>query len=506
MKKNNNPVLILLFSLFASCISTKIPNYHFNQKTSAPQLREDIRLLQTILEANHPSLYWYMHKDSIDYYFNTAYNSITDSLPETAFRNKAAFCISKIHCGHTAVRFSANYTKLAEKHRYPQFPLSIKTWGDSMVALGSYNPKDTIFKRGTIITSINGRGNKEILDSMFQLLSSDGYAYNFKSQIISGNFPTIYKQTWGLDSSYCITYIGPDSKRTQATIVNYTPERDTTAKKKPIQLLKDTSKHIVVVKKPTRKQRKIAAMLRKRSLSIDTANSTGYMQLATFSEGHLGKFFRKSFKALHSIKCQNLIIDLRENTGGYVSNRNLLTKYLINKAFKNGDTLAAITQSVKHPYYVKEALKYWFSAHFGSHKMADGRYHNRRGEHHFYYPKTNHHFNGHIYIIQGGYTFSAATMFASAVKGQKNVTIVGEESGGGYYGNTAMYMPTIILPNSKLQVIMPMFRLVMDSTRAKNGRGVWPDMYLNPSSTAIKNGIDLKLATVKALIDAYLKK
>jgi len=203
---------------------------------------------------------------------------------------------------------------------------------------------------------------------------------------------------------------------------------------------------------------------------------------------------------LEETNTKNLIIDLRENTGGYVSASNLFTKYIINKPFKNADTVAAIRHSIKHPYYVRESLKYWFCAHFVSRKMADGRYHDRRAETHYFNPKTKHHFDGKVFILQGGYTYSASTMFTSTVKGQSNVTIVGEESGGGNYGNTAMYMPTIILPNSKLRVIMPTFRMVMDAKRKKDGRGVLPDVYVPASSEAIRKGIDYKLEAVKKLI------
>ena len=499
MNKTNTAVLLIFF--LSSCVSSRIHNYHFNQKTAAPELREDVVLLKKILEANHPSLYWYTPKDSVDYYFNNAINSINDSLSETAFRNKVSYVISKIHCGHTAVRFSADYNKLLEKNRYPMFPLSIKTWGDSMVVIGSYLPKDSIFKRGTIITSINGKTNREILDSMFQLIGSDGYANTYKSQVVSGSFATMYKMVWGLDSSYTITYLDAFGKNKTGTITNYSPS---VTKVKQTKRITDSTKTIVKTiikdKKTSRKQRRNNTLQNIRSSTIDSTESTAYMRLTTFSEGHLRRFFHQSFKKLEETKTKNLIIDLRENTGGYVSNSNLFTKYIINKAFKNADTAVAITQSIKHPFYVRESLKYWFCAHLVSRKMADGMYHDRRAETHFFKPKTKYHFNGKVYILQGGYTYSASTMFTSTVKGQSNVTSVGEESGGGNYGNTAMYMPTIILPNSKLRVIMPTFRMVMDVNRKKDGRGVMPDVYVSPSSDAIRKGIDYKLEEAKKLI------
>ena len=143
---------------------------------------------------------------------------------------------------------------------------------------------------------------------------------------------------------------------------------------------------------------------------------------------------------------------------------------------------------------------YWFPMNFFAHKKEDGRFHYTHYENHFYQPKKNYHFGGNIYVIQGGITFSASTMFISNMKGQKNVTITGEETGGGFYGNTAMHLPFIELPNSHLRIGLPMYRLVIDSTREKNGRGIVPDVWIQPSSAAIKKGTDIKLQTIRQMI------
>ena len=143
---------------------------------------------------------------------------------------------------------------------------------------------------------------------------------------------------------------------------------------------------------------------------------------------------------------------------------------------------------------------------FFSKKMADGRYHKRSDEVHFYQPKTKNHFDGNIYLLQGGLSFSAATLFVGSLKGQNNITVLGEETGGGNYGNSAMFIPTITLPNSKLRVTLPLYRLVIDSTRVKDGRGIMPNIYIVPSSNAIKNGVDLKIDKVKELINAKTKR
>lgn len=497
MSSNENTnwlIGVLIVVLLNACVTAKKPHYQFNQKTCASAIKSDIGLLKKILEANHPSLYWYTSKDSLDNYFNTVSNSIKDSLSEVEARNKIASILSKIRCGHTSARFSKSFGKQLKTHQYPHFPLSIKTWGDSMVVIGSFLPKDSIFKRGTIITSINGRTNKQILDSLFNLISTDGYGNNFKSQLISGSFPSWYRMGFGIDSSYTITYIDSLGVVRKETIGNYSP---IISKGKPSKKL---DKSITIEKKTPKKQTRKAAQLALRSMTIDTINSTAYLRLTTFSSGNLRSFFKKSFSQLAQTNTKNLIIDLRENTGGYLRLSNLLARYISDKPFKNGDTILAKTRSIQYPFYVRESIKYWVCAHLVARKQPDGYYHYRGEEKSYMKPKTSNHFDGKIYILQGGYTFSAASLFIASIKGQSNVTTVGEETGGGSYGNTAMYLPTIVLPETRLRVTMPMFRLVINANNPKNGRGILPDVFIPPSSVAIKNGIDLKLATVKEMI------
>jgi C-terminal processing protease CtpA/Prc len=79
--------------------------------------------------------------------------------------------------------------------------------------------------------------------------------------------------------------------------------------------------------------------------------------------------------------------------------------------------------------------------------------------------------------------------------------VVGEETGGGAYGNSAMHLTTIVLPNSGIRVTLPLYRMVLEDTRPKNGRGVFPDIEIGPSSVFIKQGIDAKMEKVKEIIE-----
>ncbi len=480
-----------------SCVSSKQADYRFNNKKSSTALKADLFLLQKILEANHPSLYWYTSKDSLDTFFNSAINSINDSLTEVEFKNKVASVVSKIRCGHTSVRSSKNFLQEQEKNKFPQFPLFFKTWNDSLVVLANVFSKDSILKRGTIVTAINGRSNSLILNKMFDVISTDGYSDNFKSQAISSNFPLWYKYVIGLDSVYAIEYIDSTGQKAIVNIKNFIPAKpvkNSTAKKDTL-----TKPNAVVFEMPTKKQLRQAKLLGKRSMQIDTSINTAYIRLNTFSGGRLRTFFRKTFATIKEKNIENVVIDLRENGGGNVALSTKLARYIATKPFKNGDSVFAISRTFPKRYYIKNWWMYWIPMNFFAKKQSDGKIHSTRFEKHFFEPISKNHFDGKVFLVQGGFTFSASTMFVSTLKGQSNVTIVGEETGGGYYGNSAMHLPYIVLPNSKLRIGLPMYRLVMDKTRPK-GNGIMPDIFVPPSSKAIKKGIDIKLAVVRKLI------
>ncbi len=490
MQNETRCLLFCCWLIASACNTSYNSTYSPLNKMPAVALQQDVQLLQNILEANHPSLYWYTPKDSMDLYFNRSRSSIKDSLNELEFKNHLAELVSHIKCGHTTVRFSGTYRRKAAQFQFPAFPLAIKTWGDSLVVLAGSDPKKEVSRRGTIIQSINGKTNKELLDSIFQYISVDGYANNYKSQLVSNQFGPWYKTIYGLDSQYVIRFIDSLGVSKMDTLKNYSPSP------RPKNLMESTDtmmKHLV---RPTRRELKKQSKINQRSLQIDTTMHTAYMRITSFSTSGLKTFFRKSFNTIREQNITHLVIDLRENGGGQIVNSIRLTKYLAKHPFKVADTVVAISRNFKYGRYINQSGLYWFPMNFNAHKLEDGKIHYRRYENNYFTPYSNKRFDGEVFIIQGGLSFSAATMFTANLKGQSNVKIVGEESGGGYYGNSAVHIPTIVLPNSKLRISLPMYRVVLNKDRPK-GFGITPDILVSPSSAAIRKGVDLKMQTIR---------
>ena len=485
--------IIITFSVL-SCTSTK--NYSPAKKYAPAALQKDFVLLRNILEAKHPSLYWYTPKEKMDTYFTRYYDVIKDSMTEQQFAWLAvAPLLDKIRCGHTSMGLSKNYNGWAKNKLMPSFPLYLKYINDSLVVYGNLNAKqDSVIKRGTVITSINGVPNNILVKYMLEFLSEDGYANNVSYMRISGNFPYYHRNVFGLSKSYAVTYLDSAGKEQKINLPLYSPVKDTTKK--------DSAKTEIVPKQKKVKIPRAVKLKQFRTLEIDSTKQFATLTINTFSEGGLRKFFRKSFKTLQQQHVKNLIVDIRSNGGGRVGLSTLLTKYISKLPFKIADTVATQSRGVGgYGKYIKGKFLNSLQMMVMSSKRKDGLYHLKRFENHLYKPKKNN-YNGKVYVLTGGNTFSASTLFCNAIKGQAHVKLIGEETGGGSYGNSGIMIPSVTLPNTGVRIRLPLYRVVQPYYGQEKGRGIIPDILIPPSYDALKNGYDKKMVFVRQLITA----
>jgi len=226
MQKENILLSLICILLFTGCFTTK--NFDPTKKFSKEQLQQDYTLLRNILEKKHPALYWYTPKDSMNYYFDSIYHVISDSMTELQFGWKVlAPLTNKIHCGHTSFGMSKSWNKNRIGKRVPSFPLFLKIWDDTMVVTGNLNRKDSVLKRGTLITSVNGVSNKELISQMLQYLPLDGYSENVNYIRLSSNFPLYHRNIFGIYKNYAVGYIDADGIKKTAILPMYNPLSDT---------------------------------------------------------------------------------------------------------------------------------------------------------------------------------------------------------------------------------------------------------------------------------------
>ncbi len=482
------PFLILMVIL-VSCVGSK--NYNPNKKFSKEALQQDYTLLRNILQKNHPALYWYTPKDSMDLYFNQYYSTIKDSMTEQFFGWKVvAPMLHKIRCGHTSFMMSKRFNRWADSKNFPSFPLYLKVWNDTMMVLANLNKKDSILHRGTFITGINGKSNKEVIQTMFEHFSADGYANNVNYYRLSNNFPNYHRNIFGLRRNYTVNFIDSTGHEKIMNMPLFEVKKDTTTAKNDIPKFKP--------KKLSKKERKQRYLLGLRRFEIDTANSTGLMVLNTFSNGRLRRFFRSSFSYAKENSIKNIVLDLRLNGGGKVVLSNLLLRYLRKQNFKTVDSCYAVAKNLRpNTKHIQSGFWYSLGIKLMTKKGKDGNYHKTFR---ILKPKSNNHFDGELYILTSGPTFSASTLVTNALKGQDNVIVVGEETGGGWQGNSGIFIPDITLPNTKVRVRLPLFKVIQFNHVATKGVGIMPDVLVPTDYNALLNNEDKKMKVVLQLI------
>lgn len=488
----------LLTILFFSSCSVSKSSYSPTKKYSPEQLNKDYTILRGAMEESHPGIYWYTPKEEMNKYFDWGREQIKDSLNEEDFRKMLSYVVSKINCGHTVTRPSKSFIKYRDTTINKIFPLSLKIWTgptnttDTATVAANLIRKDSILTRGVVVKKIDHKPISTILDTLCQYISSDGYNLTHKYQTLSnrGGFGAAFTSVFGQKENYYIDYLGSDGVERTSVIPSYNPRAD-------------SNNRIAINRfaRASRSERKKQIMLATRNLRMDTANKVAFMDLGSFGRGlKLKSFLTSSFKKIRRQGTQHLVIDVRGNGGGTVTNSTYLTKYLVDKKFKIADTLYANTRNSRYKKYIDGYFFNRVFMLFVTAKKSDGKYHFGYFERHYFKPKKQNHYDGNVYILTGGNSFSATTLFTQAVKNKDNVTVVGEETGGGAYGNSAWLIPDLILPETGIRVRLPLFRLVIDKNIPKDGHGVQPEVISVPTTDAIRRGADYKMEKVMELI------
>ncbi len=292
---------LLLIAIFPGCSVSK-SSFSPTKKYSPQQIQKDYSIYQTMLEESHPGLYWYTSKDSMDYYFSKGAAQLKDSMTEPQFRKLLTYVTAKINCGHTSVRSSKKYSKYSDTARTKIFPLSMKVWDDTMTVAANLNRRDSILKRGTVVKKIDDKPIEEIVDTLFNYISTDGYNRTHKYQTLSnrGNFGSLYTSVFGLSEKYKIEYIDSNGHIKSTIIPVYNPATDT--------FFRAAIRSIATLPQPSKKERRQQQMSTMRQLKIDSVNHTAFMDLSSFGRGyHLKIFFRHSFKALKKNDIKDLL-------------------------------------------------------------------------------------------------------------------------------------------------------------------------------------------------------
>ncbi|MBF8456407.1 S41 family peptidase [Kaistella sp. G5-32] len=498
-----NTFLLLFIFLLTSCISVK----KFNEKLEIPiapeKLKTDVDFTNIKLQNLHPNLYWYISKEKLDFKFDSLKTTINRPLKPNEFFQKLAPIIAQVREGHLSLRLPSK--KLTKQE--------IKNLKKQKGLLSRYNfvlDGDRIFVKdnadkipdmnvGTEILKIKDIPVKDLLDQYKPFINSDGYNETFQKYILALRWPAYFTIDHGILDSVKV------ETKFQNEIKTFYLHREKITKIEEKEI-KTENKKLTKSESGKTKDYNIITKSFNRDLQFPTKDSmVAYMKIKTFSGTYSKKFYKESFAVLKNSKAKYLIVDIRDNLGGSLSEINNLYSYLVSENFKFINDIKVTSRSAMFqadylsdiPFVFKPVAVigypfYLAGMAFSTKKVGDQFYLRNNGIFGLKKPKENN-FKGKIYILINGSSFSAASILPSKLKDDHRAFLVGEETGGANDGTVAGRYSTEKLPNSKLFLPIGLMLIQPNIKFTNTKKGVTPDKEILLSTAQILQKKDLQL-------------
>lgn len=477
----SKPVAFLIFLCMCGLCYSQKPAV-LTDKLPPAQLREDALLFSKVALDMHPAVGIYESREYYDKLFKNYIRSITDSMTERDFRLKTKLVADELHCGHTEVLYSNKYYRAMNRQRLNYSPYIFVAVKNTAYVYANLDKKaDSTLKRGTEILSINGIAVDSMLRYCRRFISSDGFNQTSKQHYLQLSFNAFYLSLFGRPDTFRVEY--KDGKGTKQ--LKYPAIRPKTLPPLPLGPRRDSL--LINYRR---------AKMRYRFL--DEQHKTMYLKLDKFARKASTKAYRRLFRRLYTNHSENLVLDLRNNGGGSLENSYRLLSYLVDTV--KTQTLRTGIKNYPCRKYTRGNVLFRltrFAFTFIGKKVS------RNDTDNFIYtirPSKKHHFNGKLYVLINGGSFSASCLVAAYLKDTHRAVFIGEETGGALEGCNAGITPYYRLPHSNIKIRMPAFRVVNDVSPQITGHGIMPDYKIEYGIKDLLARRDLEMAKVKELL------
>ena len=451
--------------------------FDITQKYTIQKVLEDIDYTEKYLIKFHPDPFRYISKDSLHAFVIRTKAKIDAPLTEMQIRFYLKQIVAKIGCGHTDVSSSKAYAKAIEKLNRPILPFNAFVVDTNRVFILNNLSRDSTIVAGDEILSIDYHPIHKVLSRINTIYTTDGFNQTYKKQGIKNEwFKYYYSFCYGFHTPYALTV-----KHTNGAVSNYTVSA--------ISSQKDT----VILPKmetgiPVLKTKTCMYFFAKKDSTV------AVMDINAFSGNHWRRFMRKSFKDIRRKKITNLVIDLRDNGGGKIGAGMNLLAYLIHTptvlSFDRKPNLLPLNFRFKMGFFTRiTPLLFTFSP-------LEFMKHRRLRHYTIHFPKHRNAYQGELFVLVNGKSFSMSCIAATYLKYKANATIIGEETGGNIAGSNAVLSGKIILPNTKVRVFIPYYHIYHSINVTNNGYGLVPDVKTTYSASDVLQGIDVDLNKV----------
>ena len=438
-------------------------------KVEPSLLQEDFRIYRSALEEGHSGIYRYTPKPEMDRAFDAAAKHIVRSMSALEFYRLLAPVVAKIKCGHTAVLPPRDVQEAIAK-TIPLFPFDVEVLDGKVYTLREYMP-DERHLTGLEVREINGVPIERILATMIAATPGDGDSETVRPWRIGhgGAFPALLYSLLGIESPFVIEFRDPGSGA--GRVVRLSGVRG------------DFRETIAAVRYPQDQKPDSAA-----DVKFLDGGRIAVLTIRQFGGNAGSRFFDDTFEQIRRQNSRSLIIDVRNNSGGADELGKKLLSFLVDQPFQYYDDLVLNARDFSFSRYVEggggvipESMV---------ERGADGKFHNIQHPNWGIQQPSQPYFAGQVLALMNGGSFSTTCEFLSNLHSRKRATFIGEEAAGGYYGNTSGRMPTVVLPNSKVAVRVPLQTYYLAVKDGDPRRSILPDVEVKPAIQDLLAGSD----------------
>ena len=390
-----------------------------------------------------------------------------DSITYTEFVGLASPLQKATNCGHLILEPYLN-TAANSAVRESHFPLHlIRVENGDYVLLPEMQTTTDSLPIGTVITALNGQDISSVLEEIapFSGINDDG---NDEALIykVARSPMSLYQRYFGLQDSIVVTV-----KIATGTKKNYT-------------ILPKKVKYV----DPKKNKTPIAKTLK---FNFSEDGTTGVLTIKKFSsykfsDGNYYKFIHHVFDTLNIAVIDQLIIDIRDNSGGNSSRISTLYRYLSGRKFyfTAGARMTGPTRAQPN-----ESPKTTRRREAGAVTRRD-----RKLQRSLSKPikpmKKNKVYSGKVVVLINEISFSASGIFARMVQGSGRGQLVGGVSGASaniMYGASKQGEPILIGPDKNFELKVNTIGLIPEYPAPGN---ITPDHLVRATLAGIQAGRD----------------
>jgi hypothetical protein len=327
----------------------------------------------------------------------------------------------------------------------PLFPFRLAAQEDRFFVLENQSPDQSI-QPGTEVVSINGQTMKQIRRALLPYFGGDGDIETGTSRHLARNLSVAYSIVIEPAETFDVKFRDANGTHTGRVAGVKRAELQSNAKSNPVNAaVRDNGGKLEWTRENI-------------ALRFLRDPEIAQLRIGGFGGRDFPAQLEKQFATLREKNTRTLIIDLRGNGGGADNLGALLVSFLTDQPFRYFEKIRmrAIDPPREHtnfPNGQRERLK------TGSQANPEGGFLILPSIHSglSLQSPSKSAFPGKVFMLIDGGCFSTCADVAAVTHHLKRATFIGEETGGGYYGNNSGAGMTLTLPNSKIPVSIPMW-------------------------------------------------